>query len=268
MSQPLHGHEGDRNAKQEGPGVRAIAVIPARYAAARLPGKPLLCETGRPLIQHVVEAVRQAASLADVIVATDDERIASACRGFGARVQMTPADCPSGTDRVACVAREIDCDLVVNVQGDEPELPAAWIDHLVALMDAGDAPMGTLAVRSRDEVEFESPHVVKAVVDPDGRALYFSRAPMPHDRETGGMPTNGFLRHLGIYAYRPEALEAITRLAPSPLEQIERLEQLRALENGYAIRVGEVEGAAPGGIDTPGQYAAFVARFRSHRGGN
>ncbi|GIW72397.1 MAG: 3-deoxy-manno-octulosonate cytidylyltransferase [Planctomycetota bacterium] len=248
--------------------LRAIAVIPARYASSRLPGKPLLAETGRPLIHHVVEQVRQARRLAAVLVATDDPRIARACAPLGIEAVMTPVDCPSGTDRVACVARArlSPDDLVINVQGDEPELPPAWIDTLIALMAEDDAPLGTLAARSHDAQSFHSPHAVKAVADARGRALYFSRAPIPYDRETGGMPRDGFLHHIGIYAYRQRALLALAGLPPSPLEQLERLEQLRALERGFAIRVGIVQGPVPGGIDTPEDYAAFVRRMRQARG--
>ncbi len=248
--------------------MRVICVIPARYASERLPGKPLLDRTGKPLIQHVVDALSGARGLDEIIVATDDERIRNACERFGARAVMTSSGCRSGTDRVAEVVASLACDLVVNVQGDEPELPPAWVEALIEAMAHSDAPTGTVAVRCCDEAAFESPHVVKLVCDRNGFARYFSRAPIPYDRDTGGMPPRGFLHHVGIYAYRPDALAAIAGLPPSPLERTERLEQLRVLENGYAMKVVMVEGSVPGGIDTPEQYAAFVARIHGRHSGS
>lgn len=243
-------------------GLRAVVVIPARYASTRFPGKPLARETGKYLIQHVWERVREARRAARAIVATDDERIAAACREFGAEAAMTPADCPSGTDRCARVAAGLDCDVVVNVQGDEPEVDPQNVDALVALMERTDAPMGTLAAASDDAGAFRSPHVVKVVRDARGQALYFSRAPVPWPREGG--PTR-FLWHVGMYAYRREFLKVLAGIPPSPLELIEALEQLRVLEAGYAIAVGDAVGRA-GGIDTPEQYGEFVKRYRAaHR---
>ncbi|RME73634.1 MAG: 3-deoxy-manno-octulosonate cytidylyltransferase [Planctomycetota bacterium] len=245
--------------------MRTVAVVPARYAASRLPGKPLLAETGRALVLHVVDRVAQARTIDEILVATDDERIARVCAEAGVRAAMTSPACASGTDRVAEVAQRLSCDLVVNVQGDEPELPPGWIDALVQRMAHDDAPIGTVAVRSHDPAAFVAPHVVKVVCDPRGRALYFSRAPVPFDRERAGMPADGFLHHAGLYAYRPEVLAQLAALAPSRSERIERLEQLRALENGYPIVVVEVPGPAVGGIDTPEQYAGFVARTAAGR---
>jgi 3-deoxy-manno-octulosonate cytidylyltransferase (CMP-KDO synthetase) len=243
--------------------LRAVAIIPARFASSRFPGKPLARETGKYLIEHVFERVRAARRLERVVVATDDDRIAAACREFGAEVAMTPADCPSGTDRCAHVAAGIPCDIVVNVQGDEPEIDPAAIDALVDLMAGTDAPMGTLAFESADEAAFRSPAVVKVVRDARGRALYFSRAPIPHARERGGAPER-FLWHVGIYAYRRDFLLEYARMPVSPLETAEALEQLRALEAGHAIAVGVAPGRW-GGIDTPEQYADFVARTRRAR---
>lgn len=241
--------------------MRSVVVIPARYASVRFPGKPLADATGRYLIQHVYEQALLASRPERVLVATDDVRIEAACRAFGADVRMTPSDCPSGTDRVARAVKGIDCDVVVNVQGDEPELDPNQIDALIALMETG-ADMATLAVRDHDPDRFSDPNAVKVVLDGEGRALLFTRAPVPYVRDSrGGMPEDGFLRHLGIYAYRREFLETYAAATPTRLEQLERLEQLRALEGGFEIRVGIVDHAAPG-IDTPEQYEAFCWRYR------
>jgi 3-deoxy-manno-octulosonate cytidylyltransferase (CMP-KDO synthetase) len=247
--------------------LRAVAIVPARYASSRFPGKPLARETGKYLIQHVFERARAARRIERAIVATDDERIASACRSFGAEVAMTPASCPSGLDRCAHVAAKIDCDLVVDVQGDEPEIEPESIDALVDLMEKTGAPVATLAFRSRDEAAWRSPAVVKVVRDAQGRALYFSRAPIPHARDRAGGAPEEFLWHVGTYAFRRQALLEFARMPPSPLERAEALEQLRALEAGWHIAVGEAAGRW-GGIDTPEQYREFVERQKKReRGG-
>lgn len=241
----------------------AVAIIPARYASSRLPGKPLLRETGRTLIQHVVEAAGRASTLARVIVATDDLRIAEAVRAFGGEVAMTRADHPSGTDRVAEVAAGLPgAGIVVNLQGDEPEISGEAIDRVVrALQDDPAAPMSTLATPIHDPAIFRDPACVKAVLAADGRALYFSRSPIPHHRDGEGSGPLGLL-HLGIYGYRRDFLLKLATLPPSPLEQIEKLEQLRVLEAGYPIAVGIVEERSVG-IDTPDDYRRFVERWRS-----
>jgi 3-deoxy-manno-octulosonate cytidylyltransferase (CMP-KDO synthetase) len=217
----------------------AVAIIPARYASTRLPGKPLASIAGRPMIRHVVERVLLARSVGRVIVATDDERIRDAVLPTGVDVAMTRADHPSGTDRLAEVAVPLAHAVVVNVQGDLPLLDPAMIDRLVARMRADvELPMATLAQPIHDAAEFASPHVVKVVMDARHRALYFSRSPIPHDRDgarAAGEPLGW--RHVGLYAYRREVLLALARLAPTALERRERLEQLRALENGIAIGV-------------------------------
>jgi 3-deoxy-manno-octulosonate cytidylyltransferase (CMP-KDO synthetase) len=240
--------------------MNATAIIPARYASTRLPGKPLLARTGKPLIQHVVEAVRQARRIGRVIVATDDERIRAAVEAFGGQAVMTRADHRSGSDRLAEAAAILglgDDEIVVNVQGDEPEIPAAAIDRVVGLVAGSQAPMATLVTPLSAE-EACDPNRVKAVLGRDGRALYFSRARIPFDRDGAGGAR--YLLHLGIYAYRVAFLKRFTALPPTPAEQSEKLEQLRALEHGYAIVAAEVDydGA---GIDTPGDYAVFVARM-------
>jgi 3-deoxy-manno-octulosonate cytidylyltransferase (CMP-KDO synthetase) len=241
--------------------MKATAIIPARYASTRLPGKPLLAETGKPLIQHVVEAVRGARRVGRIVVATDDERIAEAVRGFGGEAIMTRADHRSGSDRLAEAVELLglgDDEIVVNVQGDEPEIPPQCVDRLVDLLAGGDAPMATL-VTPLPADQAGDPNRVKAVLDQRGRALYFSRAAVPHDRDgAGGV---AYKLHLGVYAYRAAFLKRFAALPPTPAETAEKLEQLRALEHGYSIIAAEVayDGA---GIDTPEDYAAFVRRMR------
>ena len=226
--------------------VRAIAIIPARYASTRLPGKALASLDGRPMIRHVAERTCQARTIARVIVATDDERIAGAVAGSGADVVMTRADHPTGTDRLAEVAAGLDADVIVNVQGDLPLLDPAMVDRLVQRMaDDATLPMATLAAPIFDEDEWRSPHVVKVVVDRRGRALYFSRSPVPYHR--GGVRPGTALgwRHIGMYGYRRDVLLRFAALEPTPLESSERLEQLRALEHGIAIGVEPWTAAEP-----------------------
>ena len=240
--------------------MKVVAIIPARYASTRLPGKPLLAETGKPLIQHVAEAVGAASRVEEVCVATDDERIVRAVEGFGGAAVMTRADHASGTDRLAEAAETLglgDDDVVVNVQGDEPEINGEHVDRLVELLIDSGAPMATLAA-PLDAAAAENPDNVKVVLAADGSALYFSRAKIPHDRDGTG---RGYLLHLGVYAYRKRFLAEFAAAEPTPAEQAERLEQLRALENGHRIAVAVVEAATPG-IDTPEDYAAFVTRSK------
>lgn len=241
-----------------------VAVVPARFASTRLPGKPLLSETGRTLIQHVVEAARQARRLDRVIVATDDNRIAEAVRAFGGEVAMTRADHPSGTDRVAEVAVGlIDARIIVNLQGDEPEISGDALDLVAELLERDTAaPMATLCTPIRDLADYVNPACVKVVVGSNGRALYFSRSPIPHHRDgfTGEQPL-AYL-HLGLYAYRRDFLLRLASLPPSPLERAEKLEQLRVLEAGHPIAVGVIEEASVG-VDTPEDYRRFVERWRA-----
>ena len=235
-----------------------LVVLPARHASTRLPGKPLLAETGKYLVQHAWEQARRIASATEVVVATDDERIAAAVRSFGGAAVMTSPSCATGSDRVAEVAAARGEELVVNLQGDEPEFEPDDVDRLIAAMrEDASLPLGTLAAVAEPD-ERPRPSVVKVVCDLKGRALYFSRAPIPHHRDAGTeeAPT---LRHVGVYVYRREALLEFTRLPQTPLEKAEKLEQLRALEHGWTIRV--VMGRrAPPGIDTPEDYASFVRR--------
>ncbi len=242
--------------------VKTVAVIPARYASSRFPGKPLANETGKYLIQHVYEQVSRAKSISSVIVATDEPRIIAAVQSFGGKAVMTRADHPSGTDRVAEVAGSLDADIIVNVQGDEPELEPASIDQLVALFsDSTNVFVGTLACPFPAGTDPTDPNAVKVVLDTRGNAIYFSRSLIPYPREQAGRPEKpgNWLLHLGIYAYRRTFLLELASLAPTPLEMREKLEQLRILEHGFTIAVAEVD-RSPIGIDTPEDYAAFVRR--------
>jgi len=244
---------------------RACVVIPARMHSTRLPGKMLLRETGKSLLQHTHEAACRAELPAAVVVATDHEAIADEVRRFGGTAVMTSADHASGADRVAEVAaRTPGFDLFVNVQGDEPEIDPASIDRLIEPFDAdASTPMATLAAPLTDPEKVRDPAVVKVVFDAGGRALYFSRSPIPFVRDAWSATTTGkepvFHQHLGVYAYRPDLLRLLPGLPPSPLEEAEKLEQLRVLQAGHTIRVGVVPNASSG-IDTAGDYAAFVRR--------
>jgi 3-deoxy-manno-octulosonate cytidylyltransferase (CMP-KDO synthetase) len=248
--------------------MRCAIVIPARYASSRLPGKPLLRETGKYLVQHVYEQALQARRAEEVLVATDDPRIAAAVAGFGGRAVLTRRDHPSGTDRVAEVARRLDADVVINLQGDEPLVDPAALDLLPALLERdGDADVATLAVPLASAEQWHNPNCVKVVCDAAGRALYFSRSPIPYVRD--GRPDFAarpprFLQHLGVYAYRRPFLLALASLPPEPLEQLEKLEQLRVLALGRRIQVGVVRQAAIG-VDTYEDYERFVHAYRQRR---
>lgn len=247
---------------------QALAIIPARMSSTRLPGKPLLAETGKPLIQHVVENARQASSLDRIVVATDDQVIVDAVQGFGGEAVLTGPH-PNGTSRLAEALTLIDSDhaLIVNVQGDEPEIDPHVIDALVEGIAADeDAPMATLCSRFADGEDPTNPNIVKLVRGVGGRAMYFSRSLVPFDRDAGGVSASlrtTYWKHPGLYAYRRDFLANVyPTLSSTPLEEIEKLEQLRVLEHGYAIAVIEANAPEPG-IDTPEQYAAFVSRFTS-----
>jgi 3-deoxy-manno-octulosonate cytidylyltransferase (CMP-KDO synthetase) len=248
--------------------MKTVGIIPARWASSRLPGKLLLANTGKPLLQYTWEAACRAKRLSDVIVATDSVLILETVMRFGGRAEMT-GEHASGTDRIAEVARRCcpDADLLVNIQGDEPELDPRQIDTLVDTMrQHPETEMATLAtpIRSREILEDRS--CTKVVCAKDGRALYFSRAAIPVCRDASPEDIETLLAqdppwklHLGIYAYRREFLQKLTQLPVSPLERLEKLEQLRALEAGATIRVALVDHYAVG-IDTPSDYAQFVAR--------
>jgi len=230
--------------------MRALVVIPARYGSTRFEGKPLAVLAGKPMIIHVLERARAAKSATQIIVATDDERIQRAVAAHGGEARITAKTHPTGTDRVAEVARGIECDVVVNVQGDEPLLEPGMIDEVIGLLrDDPQADMATLMMPITTDAEFQNPNVVKVVTDQNGRALYFSRAQIPYPRVRGATTPQV---HIGIYAYRREFLLQFTRLAPTRLEQTESLEQLRALEHGHRIRVSQTRFPYAGvSVDTP-----------------
>jgi 3-deoxy-manno-octulosonate cytidylyltransferase (CMP-KDO synthetase) len=219
--------------------VRTLGVIPARYGAQRFPGKPLALIAGKPLIQRVYEQARHASRLEDVVVATDDTRILETVEGFGGNAMLTDPACPSGTDRAAEVARQHACELVVNIQGDEPLMRPEMIDQLIAGMEAQpEFAIGTLARPIESAEVWANPNVVKVVFGTRGNALFFSRCSLPYVRDVNGAFVAGIAhKHIGIYAYRRESLLRFVALPQSELEKTEKLEQLRALENGYAIRV-------------------------------
>jgi 3-deoxy-manno-octulosonate cytidylyltransferase (CMP-KDO synthetase) len=245
-----------------------LLVIPARRHSTRLPDKLLLRETGKTVLEHTYNAACRARCPSTVLVATDDAEIASEARRFGARVVMTSPDCPSGTDRVAEAVRQVEeFDIIVNLQGDEPEINPEAIDQLAqSLWASPEAGMATLATPIREQSQLEDPACVKVVFDAAGRALYFSRSPIPHAREwddtllTAQPPL--FHQHIGIYAYRRELLLRLASLPPGRHEQLEKLEQLRVLEQGETILVSLVDEPTRG-IDTPADYAAFLQSRRA-----
>ena len=242
-------------------------VIPARLASTRLPRKLLRRETGKPLIQHTYEAAQGATRPAGICVAADHAEIFEEVRSFGGQVEMTNPEAPSGTDRVAEVARRMSgVDIIVNVQGDEPEIAGSWIDLAIQLLEENPtAVMSTLATPIRHHRQLKDPACVKVVFDHAGRALYFSRSLIPYPRHwddallSSNPPT--FYQHVGLYAYRRDFLLKLAAMPPSQLEQIENLEQLRVLQAGYSILVGVVD-EPTFGIDTPEDYRAFVEKQR------
>jgi 3-deoxy-manno-octulosonate cytidylyltransferase (CMP-KDO synthetase) len=227
-----------------------VAIIPARYASTRLPGKALADLDGRPMIEHVYRRVSAAPIVSQVIVATDDLRIATRVHDFGGKVRLTKATHETGTDRLAEVAASLDCDVVVNVQGDEPLVDPRAIEELVAPFAADRSiSMTTLYRRIHDQAELSNPNVTKVVIDRGGFAMYFSRSPIPHLRDArGGWPP--LYRHIGLYAYRRSTLLVLASLEPTPLERAESLEQLRALEHGIRIKAVETQYESFG-VDTP-----------------
>jgi 3-deoxy-manno-octulosonate cytidylyltransferase (CMP-KDO synthetase) len=224
-----------------------VGIIPARYASTRLPGKPLVKIDGKPMIIHTYESASKSSLIQRVIVATDNEEVYNVCREYGADVCMTPVDIQTGSDRIAYVARELtNVEVVVNIQGDEPFIPGIMIDQaLEPLMLDERVEITTLAKRITNETELQSPDVVKVVFDLNNNALYFSRSPIPFVRDvksfTEAKKYDCYYKHIGLYAYRRDALFAFTSLQQSELEKIEKLEQLRMLEHGMIIKVVETE---------------------------
>ena len=244
--------------------MKILCVIPARYASTRLPGKPLKDVAGKPMICRVYDRASQAKTLSGVVVATDDERILRAVEDHGGRAMMTAKDHPTGTDRLAEVAEAYpDVDLIINVQGDEPLIEPSLVDELGRAFD-GDAElqMATVMTPMEDEAEQKNPNNVKVVTDKNGCALYFSRSLLPYPRNDAGTPV---YKHIGIYAYRRDFLLAYAKMAPTPLERTESLEQLRALENGYKIKCIRTN-ARFVGVDTPEDLAKVNEIYRRMEG--
>jgi 3-deoxy-manno-octulosonate cytidylyltransferase (CMP-KDO synthetase) len=239
---------------------RILGIIPARFASSRFPGKALATLAGKPMVQHVYERATYSRYIRRVLVATDDHRIASAVRSFGGEVRMTGSEHPSGTDRLAEVASAEQAELYVNIQGDEPLIDPEAIDAaILAVYGDESVAMGTLMKRIADPADVTNPNVVKVVTALTGDALYFTRSPIPYFRESGGDP-GAYFKHIGLYVYRREFLVHYPDLSVGPLERAERLEQLRALENGYRIRVVETEYESLG-VDTPEDLDRVNALF-------
>jgi len=276
-------------------GMKVLVCIPARSGSSRFAGKVLAKDTGKFLIQHTYERACLAKLPEKVIIAADDERIAAACKSFGAECVLTSVEHKSGTDRIAEAVKKLagsgqriadsqklktknsklktECytlnsdDIIINVQADEPEIEPENIDFLAELLIKNpDCPMATLATDIENTEQVSDPNIVKVVVDSNNYAIYFSRSVIPYNRESSGRgPLNQYLGHLGIYAYRKDFLLKIAALPQTPLEKIEKLEQLRVIENGYPILVGKVRHIG-GRIDTPEQYSEFVARYSNRLG--
>ncbi len=248
--------------------MKSLIVIPARLQSTRLARKMLLDATGKTLIEHTCNSAAQSSLAAEVIVATDDAEIFSAVESFSGNVEMTSVEHQSGTDRVAEVAsRHPDYDIVVNVQGDEPEIPGAAIDLAISILrDNPSAKLATLATPIRERQLLDDPSCVKVVMDQDSKALYFSRSPIPHPRNwrddmlTSDPPQ--FFQHVGLYAYRREFLLEFSDLPPAPMEAVESLEQLRVLHAGHEIWVGKIDQPIIG-IDTQDDYQLFVSRYQN-----
>lgn len=246
----------------------AIAIIPARLGSTRFPRKVLADATGKPLIQHVVEGAARASTVERVIVATDSREVVDAVARFRGVALLTAREHPNGTSRIGeavALLRLPVLQVVVNVQGDEPEIEPEVIDACVRALIDTDSDIGTVASPMQNSEDAENPNIVKVVRGIDGRALYFSRAPIPYDRDRSGGDEARPLRHIGVYAYRVGFLRKYAALPETALERVERLEQLRALEHGYRISVA-IQESRHSGVDTPEQYEAFVERWKA-RGG-
>jgi 3-deoxy-manno-octulosonate cytidylyltransferase (CMP-KDO synthetase) len=232
-------------------GNKVVAIIPARFASTRFPGKVIADLAGKPLVVHVYERTLRARTVGEVVVATDDARVVDAVRPFGVPCILTRPDHPSGTDRIAEAVRQLDADIIVNVQGDEACIDPATIDATVQpLLDDPLLPMATARHRITDPKRIQDPNVVKVVCDANGRALYFSRSPIPYVRDVADAARACYWQHVGLYVYRKAFLLQYAAMAPTPLEQLEKLEQLRVLEHGHAIAVVETTYTSIG-VDTP-----------------
>lgn len=240
-----------------------IGIIPARYGSTRLPGKSLITLCGKPLIQWVYERARKATVLDDLVVATDDERIRSVVQGFGGKAVMTRSDHPTGTDRIAEALGQVPADVVINVQGDEPLIDPALIDSLGRKMKSDMSwDMATAATPLSDPKDLANPAIVKVVWDQSGRAMYFSRSLIPHVRDPGANASGLHWRHIGIYAYRASFLRTLVKTPPCPLEEAEKLEQLRALYLGARMFVAQTKDFGLG-VDTPDDVPKAEAALRA-----
>ncbi len=244
---------------------KVVAIVPARWASSRFPGKPLAPIAGKPMIQWVVERTRLATRLSDVIVATDDDRIAEAVASFGGRAVMTPSELPSGSDRVAYAVRDLDVDAVIKGQGDEPLIDPHAVDTLAdTLLEESSTKMATLVRKCAEDENINNPNTVRVVIDKNNNALYFSRAAIPfaRDIDQDEWPLHfPYYHHIGIYAYRKQFLLELTELPISVLEQAEKLEQLRVLENGVSIKVGIVD-VEPICVDVPEDVGRVEQRIK------
>ncbi|MCB0258655.1 MAG: 3-deoxy-manno-octulosonate cytidylyltransferase [Calditrichaeota bacterium] len=240
-----------------------VAVIPARYASTRLPGKPLISLCGKPMIQWVYESALRIPQVQRVLVATDDQRILETVQGFGGEAHLTPADIATGSERVGFLAKDIPAEIVVNLQGDEPLVDAPAVGKVVdTLLAHPEIPLGTLGCSLHSEAEWRNPSVVKLLVDHNMNAIYFSRAAIPYPRDEDFRPLPRLLRHIGVYVYRKTFLLEYLQWAEGDLERVEKLEQLRVLEKGYKIKVVKAAKPSPG-VDTPEDVKRVEALIKS-----
>ncbi len=238
--------------------MRTVVVIPARFGSTRLPGKPLVKLLNKELVLHVIDRAREARFVDEIVVATDDTRVKRVVQGYGVKAFMTPPECPSGTDRVAHVVKDMECDIVVNLQVDDPTIDPQGIDSAIkALIEDPSVSVATLCKKIEKREEVLSPHVVKVVFDRDNNALYFSRSPIPYERNEGAV----YYKHIGPYVFRKDFLLLFTSWKPTFLEQVESLEQLRVLEHGYKIRLIEVFSESVE-VDVPEDLPIAEARLR------
>ena len=246
--------------------MKVIVCIPARLDSKRFPAKVLAADTGKFLIQHTYERARLAKLPEDVIIAADDQKILDAAATFDANCVLTSPDHKSGTDRIAEAVKDTDADIIVNLQGDEPDIDPENIDKVARLLTQNpDYHMATLTADFQNISQVSDPNIVKVITELNGRAIYFSRSPIPYDRQNSGIgPLEQYQRHLGIYAYRKDFLMRITTLPQTQLEKTEKLEQLRAIENGFAILTEKVSHTCDG-IDTKEQYDEFVKRYKASK---